>query len=110
MTANDYQLAALRTAGTTNLKELLTNGVMGLVGESGECVDLVKKHLFQKHTLDREHLAKELGDVAWYLAVTAHAIDFPLERVLQMNVDKLRARYPDGFSEDRSRNREEGDL
>ena len=110
MTANEYQQLALRTAGTDNYCDMMVNGIMGLAGESGECVDLLKKHMFQGHGLDMHHLAKELGDVAWYLAVTAHAIGYTLEEVFQMNVDKLLARYPDGFSEDRSRNREEGDL
>lgn len=109
MTINDYQQAALRTANTEKLsdKELLTNGVLGLSGESGECADLVKKHLFQGHELDTEKLVNELGDVAWYLAVTAEAIGLDLETVLQMNVDKLRKRYPDGFSAERSIHREE---
>lgn len=109
MTINDYQQAALRTANTEKLsdKELLTNGVLGLSGEFGECADLVKKHLFQGHELDSEKLAKELGDVAWYLAVASYAIGYSLEAVLQMNVDKLRKRYPDGFSAERSIHREE---
>lgn len=110
MTANEYQHLALRTAGTNEDGDLMVNGVMGLAGESGECVDLLKKHMFQGHGLDMHHLAKELGDVAWYLAVTAHAIGYDLDTIFRMNVDKLKARYPDGFSEDRSRNREEGDL
>ena len=109
MTINDYQEAALRTANREKLsdKELLTNGVLGLSGESGECADLVKKHLFQGHELDAEKLANELGDVAWYLALASYAIGYSLEAVLQMNVDKLRKRYPDGFSEERSIHREE---
>lgn len=109
MTINDYQKAALRTVNKGKLSdtELLTNGVLGLSGESGECADIVKKHLFQGHELDTEKLANELGDVAWYLAVTAEAIGLNLEIVLQMNVDKLRKRYPDGFSADRSIHREE---
>lgn len=109
MTINDYQQAALRTANREKLsdKELLTNGVLGLSGESGECADIVKKHLFQGHELDAEKLANELGDVAWYLAITAKAIGMDLETVLQMNVDKLRKRYPDGFSAERSIHREE---
>lgn len=110
MTANEYQIAALRTAGTDDTDALLINGVMGLCGESGECVDMAKKWAFQGHTLDCEHMAKELGDVAWYLAVTAYAIGYELDEILQMNVDKLRARYPDGFDPEKSRNREEGDL
>lgn len=111
LTANEYQEAALRTAprGINPLSQLL-NGVMGLAGESGEAVDLVKKHVFHEHELDGEHLAKELGDVAWYLAVTAHVIGYDLETILQMNVDKLLKRYPDGFDPDRSQHREEGDV
>lgn len=107
MTANAYQKAALRTAGTENPSALLFNGVMGLNGEAGECIDLLKKVLFQGHELDHNELAKELGDVAWYLAVAAHAIGFDLETVLQMNIDKLKARYPDGFDPERSTHRSE---
>lgn len=59
---------------------------------------------------DEAHLAKKLGDVAWYLAVTAHAIGYDLETVLQMNVDKLRNRYPNGFEKERSLHRQEGGL
>ena len=109
MTANEYQQLALRTAGTGDTDALLINGVLGLAGESGECIDLVKKHIFQRHILDEEHLAKELGDVAWYLAVTAYAIGYDLDDVLKMNVEKLRKRYPDGFDAERSKNRESGD-
>lgn len=110
MTGNEYQKLALRTAGTDDKTDLLVNGVMGLSGESGECIDLVKKHIFQKHPLDRERLAKELGDVAWYLAVTAYAIGYELDTVMQMNIDKLKARYPDGFDPEKSRHRKEGDV
>ena len=111
MTPNEYQKEALRTAsGMYHVFPMELNGVMGLAGESGECVDLMKKHLFQGHVLDKEHLAKELGDVAWYLAVTAHAIGYDLETILQMNIDKLRKRYPDGFDAERSQCREAGDV
>ena len=88
-------------------KDVLINGVMGLCGESGESIDLVKKHLAQGHELDKEKLAKELGDIAWYLAETATAMGYSLEDILQMNIDKLRARYPDGFAVERSVNRDE---
>ena len=111
MTINEYQKETLRTAsGMNRAFSMELNGVMGLAGESGECVDLMKKHLFQGHTLDKAHLAKELGDVAWYLAVTAHAIGYDLETILQMNVDKLRKRYPDGFDPDRSQHRKSDDI
>lgn len=109
MTGNEYQKAAMRTAGTFNKKALLVNGVLGMGGESGECEDLVKKHIFQGHPLDLEHMAKELGDVAWYLAVTAYAIGYNLDDIFQMNVDKLLARYPDGFDAERSLHRQAGD-
>lgn len=110
MTINDYQIAALRTARADSEADLLINGVMGMCGEAGECIDLVKKFMFQQHKLDFDHIAKELGDVAWYLAVTAYAIGYDLESVLQMNVDKLKKRYPEGFDADRSQHREEGDI
>lgn len=71
MTPNDYQQAALRTApGDLPPERLLLNSLMGLNGEAGEAIDILKKHLFQGHELDTEHMAKELGDVAWYLAVS----------------------------------------
>lgn len=111
MTINEYQAEALRTAAGMNKEcPMWLNGVMGLNGEAGEAIDLVKKHLFHGHELDKEHLAKELGDVAWYLAVTAHAIGYDLETILQMNVDKLRKRYPNGFEAERSINRQKGDI
>lgn len=120
MTPNEYQKMALRTEGvyqnTHKVCEAfpdkaigvifrLTNGLMGLNGEAGEAIDILKKHLYQGHELNREHLAKELGDVAWYLAVSADALGYTLEEILQMNIEKLRARYPDGFEAERSVNR-----
>lgn len=111
MTPNDYQQAALRTAPTELLPDqLLLNGLMGLNGEAGECIDIMKKYLFQGHAMDAEHMAKELGDVAWYLAVSASAIGYDLETILQMNVDKLKARYPDGFDTEHSLHRQENDI
>lgn len=107
MTANEYQALAMKTLNPAlSRKDVLINGVMGLCGESGEAIDLVKKHLAQGHTLDREALIKELGDVAWYLAETAYALDTDLETVLQKNIDKLRSRYPEGFDAERSVNRD----
>ena len=108
MTANEYQKYAQRTMNTDLTDhELLIDGVMGLCGESGECIDLIKKVEFQGHHLNMEKLAEELGDVAWYLAITAAAIGYDLDDILQMNVDKLRKRYPEGFDTDKSINRKE---
>ena len=106
LTANEYQTLAMGTMNTDMTKEqILLNGVMGLCGESGECVDLLKKHLFQGHELDREKLAAELGDVAWYLAETAYALGLSLEEILRGNLAKLKKRYPQGFDSERSINR-----
>lgn len=106
MKANEYQKLAMKTLNPAlDKKDVLINGVMGLCGESGEAIDIVKKHLAQGHELDREHLIKELGDIAWYLAETATALDVDLETVLELNIAKLKERYPDGFSEERSKNR-----
>lgn len=111
LTANDYQREALRTeSGMSKEYPRLLNGLMGLNGEAGECIDILKKHYFQGHELDKEHLAKELGDVAWYLAVSANALGYNLSTILQMNIDKLRARYPDGFDSDHSLNRRKDDI
>ena len=106
LTANDYQKKAMTTLNPALSKQdVLVNGVMGLCGEAGECIDLVKKHLHQGHPLDSEKLAKELGDVAWYLAETAWALDIPLESILRGNLEKLKKRYPRGFDSEKSRNR-----
>ncbi len=113
MTINEYQLEAMRSANpeTMTLSEKgLSNTALGLCGESGEIADLIKKHLYQGHDLDTEHIAKELGDVAWYLAFGATVIGYDLEDILQMNIDKLRARYPDGFDTERSQKRSKNDI
>lgn len=103
MTINEYQQLAMRTLNPElNKKDVLINGVMGLCGESGEAIDIVKKWLAQGHELDKEHLAKELGDIAWYLAETAYALGISLESILQGNIDKLRKRFPEGFDTARS--------
>lgn len=112
LTANDFQRAAMRTASGMNYEDLrgqglLLNAVMGLNGEAGECIDIVKKHIFQGHNLDRDHLAEELGDVAWYLAVCCEALGVTLEDVMAANIKKLRDRYPEGFDKARSINRAE---
>jgi len=106
MTINEYQKQAMTTLNPAlSRQDILINGVMGLCGESGEAIDIVKKHLHQGHDLDKAALAKELGDIAWYLAETAYAMDVPLEDILRGNLEKLKQRYPEGFSEEKSQNR-----
>lgn len=106
LTANAYQMQAMATLNPAlGKKDILINGVMGLCGEAGEAIDLVKKHLHQGHELDREALKKELGDIAWYLAETAYALNLTLEDIFRGNIDKLKRRYPEGFTTERSINR-----
>ena len=103
MTVNGYQKQAMTTLNPAlSRKDMLINGVMGLCGESGEAIDLVKKHLYHGHELERDALVKELGDIAWYLAETAHALDMSLEDILRANLEKLKKRYPDGFASEKS--------
>lgn len=106
LTVNAYQKEAMKTLNPAlTRRDVLLNGVMGLCGESGEAIDIVKKHLHQGHSLDKERLAGELGDIAWYLAETAYALDIPLEQILRRNLEKLKNRYPEGFDTNRSQNR-----
>ena len=108
MTPNEYQKLAMTTLNPElSDRDVLINGVMGLCGEAGEAIDIVKKHLHQGHPLDKEALVKELGDIAWYLAETAYALDTPLDTVLEQNIAKLKARYPEGFETEKSLNRQE---
>lgn len=129
MTPNEYQTLALKSKAEPreDLKNVyisaydtrqkpkffdmcicdVLEGVLGLSGESGECEDLIKKSLFQGHILDTESLAKELGDVAWYLAITAEAIGYGLETIFQMNLDKINERYPNGFDPKKSIHRKD---
>lgn len=112
MTINEYQKEAMRSVNPESLNDTekgLSNTGLGITGEAGEVADLIKKHLHHGHELDKSHLAKELGDVAWYLALGATIIGYKLEDILQMNVDKLRKRYPDGFDSQKSQYREKGD-
>ncbi len=108
MQINEYQTLAMTTLNKDlTKKEMLVNSVMGLNGEAGEAIDIVKKHLFHGHELNKEALIKELGDIAWYLAEAAHALDVDLEMILSLNIEKLKKRYPEGFSTEASINRKD---
>ena len=108
MTFDEYQQAMQRTAGPTKSDGgALQLSALGLCGESGEVADLVKKHIFHGHPLDPIKVAEELGDVLWYVARTCEAINVPLDVVASRNIAKLKNRYPDGFSSERSINRSE---
>ena len=103
MTVNEYQKLAMVTLNPDlSKRDVLINGVMGLCGEAGEAIDLVKKHLAQGHELDREGLIKEWGDGAWFRAQTATTLVVDLEEVLLQNIQKHTRRYPEGFAAERS--------
>ena len=112
MNLNEYQALAQRTADITgdDLQKKLLNGCMGMCGEAGECIDALKKHMMQGHELDREKMIKEIGDVLWYVAEAASALGVTLDEVAERNIAKLKARYPDGFSSEKSIHRENGDV
>jgi len=102
----EYQELAARTLNwDMKHNERLSMLSMGLAGESGEVVDLLKKHVYHQHQLDIKKLKKELGDVLWYVAGLATVYGIPLSAIAEINIDKLKERYPDGFSFERSINR-----
>lgn len=108
MHADEYQRLAMRTlTAGLSLRERLANAALGLNGEAGEFADTVKKHLFHGHPLDRDALIKELGDVLWYVALACDTLDISLGAVMAANIEKLRRRYPEGFSSERSQQRSE---
>lgn len=112
--ADVYQRSVMRYAPSNIVngsQRGFVYGAIGLCGEAGEASELVKKFVYHGHTLDYKHLAIELGDVLWYIAYTAYGLGYSLSNIMAMNQEKLAKRYPDGkFDEERSRNREEGDI
>lgn len=106
MKANEYQMAALRTAKVED-DQLLIECALGLAGEVGELIDHIKKHKFHGHKLDCDYIKKELGDIVWYAAVMAYKANLSFDGVLEGNVEKLLKRYPNGFESDKSINRSE---
>jgi NTP pyrophosphatase (non-canonical NTP hydrolase) len=111
---DEYQELALRTASKESLvdeRTMLNAAALGLNGEAGEIADHVKKVMFHGHPLDddtKDKIAKEIGDILWYCAMGARGIGVSLGDIAQMNVDKLKKRYPEGFSTERSLNRPHG--
>jgi|TARA_B100001094_G_scaffold284025_1_gene297218 NTP pyrophosphatase (non-canonical NTP hydrolase) len=93
--------------------ERLITAALGITAEGGEFAEIIKKACFQGKPLDDDaqyHMKRELGDVMWYIAQACIALDCTLEDIIYMNIEKLEARYPDGFDSFRSNNRKEGDV
>lgn len=114
---NDYQEKALRTWNGDNSVEFrLQNVALGLAGEAGEVADMVKKAIHHGHgfsrgvtwnrkAVDTNEVAKELGDILYYISVGAHELGYSLQEIAEININKLAKRYPEGFSVEASINR-----
>lgn len=129
MNGTEYQNLAMRTNDENATKRLLNltlsdttengieedtgavlNACLGLSGEVGEFNDMIKKWIFHEKELDEEHLKKECGDIMWYIAMMCHAFRWDLDEIMQMNIDKLKMRYPEGFDTAKANNRENNDV
>lgn len=111
MTGNEYQKLAMRTCGIPydQKKDMLRHAVFGLASESGEVAGILQKE-YQGHDVEIEHLKKELGDCCWMVAEACTALGLNLDDVMQTNIDKLRARFPEGFDPEKSLHRKAGDI
>ena len=111
MNGKEYQKLAMRTCSILyeNKEGRLHHAVFGLTSEAGEVAGILQK-VYQGHEFDKEHIKKELGDCLWMIAEACEALDLDMDDVMQTNIDKLKARYPEGFSADRSLHRKEGDI
>lgn len=88
----------------------LLNACLGLSGKVGEFNDIIKKWIFHEKNFDEEHAKKEMGDIMWYIAMMCHAFRWDLDEIMQMNIDKLKAKYPEGFDVVKVNNRKLGDV
>lgn len=110
MTGNEYQKQAARTINRQlSSMEVTFHALHGMAAEIGEIHSLYQK-TYQGHEMDEEHEKKELGDMLWFIAEYCTAKGWELEEIMQMNIDKLKARFPDGFDPERSLHRKEGDV
>ena len=132
MTGKEYQNLAMRTNDHKNSDRIIKkinnnqlvnsdeliipdiggvlNGCLGLAGESGEVLDLIKKWVFHENELHVEHLKKELGDVMWYVAMICESMELDIDEIFQMNINKLKVRYPEGFDPDKANHRRADDI
>ena len=123
MNGNEYQKLAMRTNDGLSTERLegyifddlidiggILNGCLGLAGETGELLDMIKKWIFHNKEFDYEHAKKELGDICWYIAMIAQSFGWNLDEIMKMNIDKLKARYPEGFDTELSNHRKDDDV
>jgi NTP pyrophosphatase (non-canonical NTP hydrolase) len=124
MTGNAYQRHAMRTYDEMSTCRLETSidinseydmggivmATMGLSGEVGELNDMIKKWIFHKSDMDITHAKKELGDILWYIACMAESFGWSLDEIMEMNIEKLKKRYPNGFDVVRANSRNKSDV
>lgn len=110
MTLDDYQELAARTiVPNLNGEEMEAHALHGMTGEIGEIHSIYQK-IYQGHDCDEQHLMKELGDLLWFVAEYCTAKDWSLSDICELNINKLRQRYPEGFETEKSLHRKEGDI
>ena len=111
MRGNEYKKLAMRTCSIPydRKKDMLRHAVFGLASEAGEVSGILQKE-YQGHEFDNQHIKKELGDCLWMIAEACTALGFEMDDVMQTNIDKLKARFPDGFNVDKDLHRKEGDI
>ena len=111
MLGNEYQKLAMRTCSIpyTEKEDMARHAIFGLCSEAGEVAGILQKK-YQGHAVDAEHLKKELGDCMWMIAEACTAFDISLDSVMETNIEKLKARYPDGFDAEHSLHRKPGDI
>ena len=110
MTGNEYQKLASRTINPELDEGLqMYHALHGMVGEIGEIHSIFQKS-YQGHDISDEHMKKEVGDLLWFIAEFCTALGWELEDVMKMNIEKLKARFPEGFTEDKSLHRKQGDI
>ncbi len=103
MDIREFQRVSTRTLNRELSKEQqVSNMIFGANGELGEVTDILKKHLYQGHRIDKQHLSEEIGDVMFYLVNLATLFNLEFEDILEGNINKLKARYPEGFDRERS--------
>ena len=108
MNLKEYQEKASRTINPDlNKRDVKINMSMGISGEAGETIDMITKEIFHGHSINIEDLKKEIGDILWYVAGLATAYNLNLDEIGLMNIEKLKRRYPGGFTEELSKNRKE---
>ena len=98
MKFSEYQKLAQRTEKPLDLKDALMHGMIGAFTEAGELGDAVKKHVFYNKELDFQNVREEIGDLMWYLAVIANNLGMDMDEIAAENIDKLKIRYPEKYS------------